>query len=248
MVKYIVVCCARDEGRTISGLITRVLSQTIKPEAIIVVDDGSTDETGTLLQVFQQYIDQIKVITRKDRGYSALGRKEMAEVYNEGFKVIQAYPWDYVLILGADALLPPDYVERVLEHMRTEDYAIAGGLPSGEIIGKNYCSGTGRMISRSIMQQLQFQFPVNYTWEMAPIVLARTLGLKVGHFKDVPFFQARGHTRKCDYTGWGKGRKELGYGKVRLVGSCLKAILLGRNLRKGIGMAYGYFSYNPIEG
>jgi glycosyltransferase involved in cell wall biosynthesis len=57
-----------NRARTIERAVNSVLAQTWKEMEIIVVDDGSTDQTGELLKV---YGDKIRVINQQNGGASA---------------------------------------------------------------------------------------------------------------------------------------------------------------------------------
>ena len=65
---YSVVIPAYNAAKTIEKTIDSVLAQTVKPEAVIVVDDGSVDET---CKVLERYGDQIRVISQVNAGPAA---------------------------------------------------------------------------------------------------------------------------------------------------------------------------------
>ncbi|XGV97092.1 MAG: glycosyltransferase family 2 protein [Leptolyngbya sp. BL-A-14] len=75
------------------------LNQTWQPLEIILVDDGSTDQSLTIAQSFQS--SKLKVIAQPNRGASAARNRALQEAQGE-----------FVQYLDADDLLAPDKIER----------------------------------------------------------------------------------------------------------------------------------------
>ncbi len=69
---YAIVTCRNSENE-IENAIKSLLKQTVKPRYIIVVDDGSTDNTHNILEGLKLKNDNIYVITNPDLGYD-IGR------------------------------------------------------------------------------------------------------------------------------------------------------------------------------
>ena len=103
-----VVVAARDEEAVVARLVARLMALRYPKErlALWVVDDGSEDRTGPLLDVLQQQHPQLQVIHRK-RG--AGGGKSGA--LNT---VLQQLKGEWMLVLDADAQLQNDVLERLL--------------------------------------------------------------------------------------------------------------------------------------
>ena len=68
----VIVTCRNSEKNIISTLNT-LIEQSIKPEFIIVVDDGSTDNTSKILKDIQSQYKNFYIITNPDLGYN-IGR------------------------------------------------------------------------------------------------------------------------------------------------------------------------------
>ena len=97
--KVSVIIPTYNYGEFIGGAIESVLSQTLAPLEVIVVDDGSNDDTEARIKPF----DQVRYI-RKDRGGVSSAR-------NEGVRQSRG---DYVAFLDADDAWLPDKLERQL--------------------------------------------------------------------------------------------------------------------------------------
>jgi len=96
----IIIPCYNSE-RWVAEAIESCLRQTYQPIEVIVVDDGSTDGS---LSVIQKYAEHVIILTGPNRKLSA--------ARNKGFAVSTG---DYCLFLDADDYLSPDTVEALLE-------------------------------------------------------------------------------------------------------------------------------------
>lgn len=100
MIKISVIIPTYNSARFICKAIESVLSQTFKDFEIIVIDDGSTDNTGNVLN---HYGDKIIYITQANRGVSS--------ARNVGLKLAKS---EYVAFLDADdTWLPGKLLESI---------------------------------------------------------------------------------------------------------------------------------------
>jgi glycosyltransferase involved in cell wall biosynthesis len=99
---FSIVITNYNYGRFLGSAIDSALSQTVPADQVIVVDDGSTDESRFVISSYGSRIDPI---LQENRGQRA--------AYNTGFK---ASTGDLVLFLDSDDLLDTSVVEQVLAH------------------------------------------------------------------------------------------------------------------------------------
>lgn len=66
--RYAVVIPAFNAGRTLRDAIDSVLAQTVPPAAIVLVDDGSSDDTAAIAR---GYGAQVRLIVQENRGPAA---------------------------------------------------------------------------------------------------------------------------------------------------------------------------------
>lgn len=80
MGSYSVVIPAFNAARTIAEAVESILLQSVLPQRIILVDDGSTDETG---EIARRFGDRLLVIRQDNAGVSAATNRGIAEVDTE---------------------------------------------------------------------------------------------------------------------------------------------------------------------
>ena len=71
--KYVVITPVRNEGERIQATIDSVTSQTLTPHRWVIVDDGSTDRTGELIEAAAKRHAWIQGVRRPDRGFRQPG-------------------------------------------------------------------------------------------------------------------------------------------------------------------------------
>lgn len=218
---------ARNEESRIGLTLESLLKQTLRIEKIIIVDDGSTDRTA---EIARQY-GEVVSLPSHEKSYT--GRPELAHVLNEGLKRIPD-DCDYVLIVGADHVLPEDYLEKLIIRMVQEDVKIASGHIKGEPYHPDMPRGSGRLYDFKLLKEVGF-FPVNWGWESYVIFKAMQMGFKVKQFKDIDAGRARPTSmdRKKLYY-YGKAMRALGYDFLYVLGRSI--------LRRSWSMIKGYLS------
>ena len=113
-----VVIPAYNAAETLDETLRSVRSQSHHALEIIVVDDGSTDDTGTIAKRHAAIDDRVQVVTQENAG--------LAAARNEGWRHAQS---DLIAFLDADDLWAPAKIERQIKALQ------AGGLHVGLV----YC-------------------------------------------------------------------------------------------------------------
>ena len=232
--KYAVLLCVRNGFLTIERALESLLMQVHPPEVIVVVDDGSTNGTPLILQQFQ---GQMIIITRPDRGFSALGSYFLAGTYNVGLNVLALFDWDYLLIAAEDTFFPVEYAQLLLQEITPLD-GVVGGTPFGIQYNPDYPSGAGRFISRVVFRELGFQYPYTYAWEDSVLFCAQYLGLQVRK-SELVFFTRPLRDNFTRFQGWGRAMKDAHYYWLYALGRIGK-IISQKKFRQGLAMLWGY--------
>ena len=116
----------RNESAHLDETIAAVVSQTIKPTEWVLVDDGSTDESGSIIDAWAMRIPWIKVIHRQDRGGRSQGTGVM-EAFYDGYRVLTTSDWEFLVKLDGDIVVGASYFEECFAKFDHEPRLGIGG-------------------------------------------------------------------------------------------------------------------------
>lgn len=106
-----IIIPAWNAGRWLDETLRSALAQTWPAIEIIVVDDGSTDDTLAIARQFEGPL--VRVVTQPNSGASS--------ARNHGLRLARG---DYIQFLDADDLLAPDKIAEQLAHPKAGDPAV----------------------------------------------------------------------------------------------------------------------------
>jgi glycosyltransferase involved in cell wall biosynthesis len=130
---------AYNAGEWLADTLRSALAQTWERKEIVVVDDGSSDETLPIARLFES--DSVRVFTQTNHGAAA--------ARNQAFLLSKG---DYIQWLDADDLLAPDKIERQLAALREVDSKRI--LLSSAWAYFNYRTHRARFVPTSLWQDL----------------------------------------------------------------------------------------------
>jgi glycosyltransferase involved in cell wall biosynthesis len=127
MTKYIIITPARDEADYIEQTLASVPRQTVLPMQWILVNDGSRDNTGQIMDHYAKQYPWITVCHRNDRGYRNSAGGEVDAFY-DGFSRVASDDWDFIVKLDGDLSFSPDYFAQCFAEFENDPrLGIAGG-------------------------------------------------------------------------------------------------------------------------
>jgi glycosyltransferase involved in cell wall biosynthesis len=125
--KYYIVIPAHNEQEYIGLTLQSLISQTVLPKKVVVVNDNSTDKT-----------EEIVLNYAKENPYISLVNKTSSAIHLPGSKVIQAFhkgfetldeDYDIIVKLDGDLIFPPNYFETIISHFQSDPkIGMAGGF------------------------------------------------------------------------------------------------------------------------
>lgn len=124
---YYIVICAHNEEAYIAATLNAVLSQTMQPKKVLVVNDNSTDKTETIIDEFVSGNNHILKVNRSSSTLHMPGAK-VVEAFNAGLELLDDQ-YDFIVKLDADIILPENYFEKISELINSNPRAgILGGF------------------------------------------------------------------------------------------------------------------------
>jgi len=111
------IVASYNYGRFLPDALDSVLRQTVRPDEMIIIDDGSNDETLEIAQDYAaMYPKLIKIVSNETN-------QGIVKTFN---KAVRISTGDFILILGADNRLLSNYIEECARILRKKpDVGIA---------------------------------------------------------------------------------------------------------------------------
>lgn len=232
-----------------------MLAQTILPAEWIIVNDGSIDDTGAIIDSYVRKHSWIKALHRKNRGYRKSGGG-VVEAFNDGYRLITTLDWDFLVKLDGDLSFAPDYFEQCFKHFATEPtLGIGGGeihhyLNGSLVLEKNprfHVRGATKIYRKACWDTLGglIQAP---GWDTVDEVKANMLGWTTQSFADLKLIHHK-YTGSADGTwgGWvknGRANYVSGYHPLFMTVKCMKKAFEKPYLIGAFGLLYGFiFGY-----
>jgi biofilm PGA synthesis N-glycosyltransferase PgaC len=253
--RYIIVTPVRDEARHIERTIEAVRFQTHLPARWIVVDDGSTDGTGEILDWWASRVRWMQVVHRPDRGRRVNGAGVM-EAFYAGYALLNGDQWDYLVKLDGDLSFAPDYFERCLAMFEADPkLGIGGGTVCQLDEGQEKVDSSGDPSFHVRGATKIYRRPCWDTiaplvqapgWDTVDEVKANMLGWTTRTFPEVRVIQHKG-TGSADGV-WrnafknGRANYVTGYDPLFMLAKCARRAVMPPMLVGGLALALGFWS------
>ena len=251
MTRYVIITPVRDEARFIEQTIISVRRQTVQPTEWVIVDDGSTDGTGSLAEREATGAPWIHVVHRRNRGFRKAGGGVM-EAFRDGYQRLRCSDWDFIVKLDGDLTLPVDYFEQCFEYFdRDPKLGIGGGVISHSRHGvwqveKNprfHVRGATKIYRKECWRDIG-ELWIAPGWDTIDEVKANMLGWKTYSFGEL---QLRHHRLTGSAEGLLRDRIKhgvacyvAGYHPIFVVASCLRRIGQKPYCAGSVAMLYGF--------
>ena len=196
--RYAIITPVRDEEQYIEDTIKSVCSQTVRPTEWVIVNDGSSDRTGEVIDRYASEYPWMHTVHRENRGFRKSGGGVM-EAFYEGYKILQCKDWDFLVKLDADLTFDVDYFEKCFQHFRLDsELGIGGGEIRHQIEGrlipeKNprfHVRGATKIYRRACWEAIGGLWPAS-GWDTIDEVKANMKGWKTYTFTDLGLFHHR---------------------------------------------------------
>lgn len=153
MNKISVIVPVYNVERYLKRCINSIISQTYKEIEVILIDDGSKDNSGLICDQIAKLDERVKVIHTKNQGVS--------QARNEGLKIASG---DYIYFADADDWLEPLMLEKMVKYQKdlNIDLVICGYYVETENGRLSYCMKQNQMIDKiTLMEKIYVPAEIN---------------------------------------------------------------------------------------
>lgn len=254
--RYAIIAPCRDEAKYMRKTLESLEKQSVLPALLVVVDDGSTDETPAILEEFARRLPFLKVVRRADRGVRSVG-PGVIEAFYAGLDTVNLDDFDFVCKLDLDLDLPQRYFEVLMERMEAEPrLGTTSGKPyvldaktgeiSPEACGDEMSVGMTKFYRVECFREIG-GFVRQVMWDGIDCHRCRMFGW-LAESVDIPelrFIHLRpmGSSHRGIWTGrkrWGYGQYFMGTTPVYLLASATFRLAHYPYLVGSAAMIYGY--------
>lgn len=196
--KYVIITPVRDEEKHIQGTIQSMCNQTFRPAEWVIVDDGSTDGTGDILDRAAAQNPWIRVVHRKNRGFRKAGGG-VVEAFYAGYDTLEHADREFIVKLDGDLIFDADYFEKCFAYFRQDPkLGISGGeiqhdLADGLKVEENprfHVRGATKIYKRDCWEAIGGLWRAP-GWDTIDEVKANMLGWKTYAFTDLRLLHQR---------------------------------------------------------
>jgi glycosyltransferase involved in cell wall biosynthesis len=183
---YYIVIPAHNEEAFIALTLQSLLSQTLLPKKIVIVNDNSTDKTAEIVLGFAKENPFISLVNKTSEAIHLPGSK-VIQAFHKGFETLDN-EYDIIVKLDADLILPNNYFERISSIFEKDPkVGMAGGFAFIEKNGdwilenltdKDHIRGAFKAYRKELFVQMGNLKPA-MGWDTVDELLAKFYGWKI---------------------------------------------------------------------
>ena len=197
--QYVLVTPARNEEAFIEKTLESVIRQTVLPVKWVIVNDGSTDTTGSIVARYAErydWIDLVNFPVRKERNFAA-----KVHAFNAGQERVKHLEYEVIGNLDGDTSFDRDHFEFLLGKFRDEPrLGVAGTVfreegynsETDSLEGQLHVSGQCQLFRRQCFADIGGYFANKAGGiDWIAVTTARMMGWKTRSFREKSFFHHR---------------------------------------------------------
>jgi poly-beta-1,6-N-acetyl-D-glucosamine synthase len=252
--EYVVITPVRDEEAYLRHTVESVIRQTVRPTEWVIVNDGSTDGTGAIMDQYAGEYAWIHPLHRTNRGFRKSGGG-VVEAFNEGLTSLTCRDWEFIVKLDGDLSFQPDYFERCFAHFESDPRLGMGGGVIHNVMADGtlkfeggpafHVRGATKIYRRQCWEDIGGYWPAP-GWDTLDEVKANMKGWTSGSFPELPLTHYR-VTGAADGS-WrnqvknGKSDFICGYHPAFMFAKCISRLACRPYVLGSIGLAYGFIA------
>jgi len=236
MLKYVIITPVRNEEAYIAATIKSVIQQSLIPLEWVIVNDGSQDNTGKIIDDYARQYDWIRTTHVENRGFRKAGGG-VVETFYKGYSLLTSNDYDFLVKLDGDLAFEADYFEKCFGHFeRNPGLGIGGGFicnfTNGRFVVDNtnplfHVRGATKIYRRECWKAIDGLISAP-GWDTLDEVKANMLNWETCSFPELKIFHLR-PTGAADgtWTNWvknGRANYFSGYHPLFMIFKCMKRV------------------------
>jgi glycosyltransferase involved in cell wall biosynthesis len=198
-IPYVLITPARNEATFIETTIQSMIKQTSLPAKWVIVNDGSTDATSSIVRrhlADHQWMELIDLPVRRERNFAA-----KVYAFNAGQERVKGIEYEVIGNLDADVSLDEDHFKFLQNEFRKDPrLGVAGTIFKEEgyssetdsFEGQNHVSGQCQLFRRQCFEEIGGYRPNKAGGiDWMAVTTARMMGWKTRSFREKFFFHHR---------------------------------------------------------
>jgi biofilm PGA synthesis N-glycosyltransferase PgaC len=204
---YVLVTPARNEGKFIESTIQSVIAQTVLPRKWVIVSDGSTDATETIVNRYASRYDWIELVVLPPRTQRDFAGKVTA--FSAGQAKLSGMAYDVIANLDADVSFETDYFAFLLEKLANDSQLGLVGTPYRDplnqpydyrFVSREHVTGPCQLFRRECFAAIGGYMPVKAgAVDRIADIASRMKGWKTRTFTEKMYFHHR-HTGTAEQS------------------------------------------------
>lgn len=198
--EYVLITPARNEEANIRRSLDTVVAQTLRPLRWVIVDDGSSDETATIVLEYCAAHDWIVLVSRPARERRSFGGK--ADAVAAGLARVESLTFDVIGNLDADITFAAGYMEFLIGRFQADQRLGVAGTPFTEeggydtahdsFEGGGYVAGGVQLFRRRCFEEVGgYVHHAAGGVDWIAVMTAKMKGWKVRSFPEMRFHHHR---------------------------------------------------------
>jgi glycosyltransferase involved in cell wall biosynthesis len=243
----------RDEEALLPSTIESMIHQTIVPVEWIIVNDGSKDNTGKIIDEFACRNPWIRAVHREDRGFRKSGGG-VVDAFNDGYRALTCEDWQFIAKFDGDLTFAPEYFEKCFAEFDSDPkLGVGGGVICYDIDGLEqieeapafHVRGATKIYRRKCWEGIGGFWPAP-GWDTMDEVKANSLGWTSRSFPELHLIHHRPTGQADGLWGglvkYGRANYICGYHPLFMLGKCLRRLRHNPPLLGSLALLYGYAS------
>jgi poly-beta-1,6-N-acetyl-D-glucosamine synthase len=254
--KILIISPVKDEAEYIQKTIDSIVAQVLRPERWIIVNDGSSDATGTICDTAAATHGWIQVIHRPKSTVRRVG-PGVVEAFYCGLNSVSLAEYDFVCKLDGDLEFQPSYFSNLIDRFDDDPklgtasgkcYVPMNGQYVLERTGDEFSHGVAKLYRRECFEAIG-GFVREVMWDGIDCHRCRMEGWIAVSYTDPELklihLRQMGSSHKSVLHGrirWGRGQHFMGTHLVYLLGITMYRVFERPWLIGGLCIFWGYLT------